>query len=85
LTFAKAIGSCHYVTDFVMGDWLRGRLAQDVATDVERGMGQDATGTSIYGHCYATVLNAYLQKCYFASQLSDHHYNQEMQRDQRVD
>jgi hypothetical protein len=68
-----------------MGDWLRGRLAQDVANDVERGMGQDATGTSIYKHCYATVLNAYLRKSVFASQLSDHHYNQEMQRDQRVD
>jgi hypothetical protein len=68
-----------------MGDWLRGRLPQDVTNDVERGMGQDTTCTSIYRHSYATVLNADLQKSVFASQLSDHHYNQEMQRDQRVD
>jgi hypothetical protein len=85
LTFANVVGSCHYVTNFVMGDWLRGRLAQDVANEVERGMGVDGSGTSIYRHCYAKVLDAYLQTSVFATQFSDHHYNQEMQRQENVD
>jgi hypothetical protein len=85
LIFANAVGSCHFVTDFVMGYWLRGWLAQDVANDVERVMGQDATGTSIYRHCSTKVLDAYLQQSVYAFQLSDHHYNQEMQRGQHPD
>jgi hypothetical protein len=48
-------------------------------------MGQDATGTSIYRHCSAKVFDAHLQKSVYASQLSGHHYNQEMQRGQRPD
>jgi hypothetical protein len=67
LTFANAVGSCYYVTDFVMGDWLRGQLAQDVANDVERVMGTDNTGTSIYRFCSAKVLDAHLQKSIYAS------------------
>jgi hypothetical protein len=85
LTFANAVGSCHFVNDFVMGDWLRGRLAQDVANEVERGLGLDVSRTPIYRHSSAKVLEAYLQTSVFADQFSDHHFNKAMQRPQNVD
>jgi hypothetical protein len=85
LVFANAVGNEYYVDDFVMGDWLRGQLAQDVANDVERVKGSDSYGTSIYRFCSAQVLDNHLLNNIHASQLSDHHFNQEMQRGQRPD
>jgi hypothetical protein len=82
LTFANAVGGCHFVNDQVMGDWLRGRIAQDVANEVERGL--DVSGTPIYRHCSAKVLDAYLQTSVFADKFSDHHFNKAMQRPQNV-
>ncbi len=80
LIFANAVGNEHYVDDFVMGDWLRGLLHQEVANDVDMFMGVDDLGTSIYRHCSAKVLDTYLLGSIYASQLTDHHFNTEMQR-----
>ncbi len=80
LIFANAVGNEHYVDDFVMGDWLRGLLDQEVANDVDMFMGVDELGTSIYRHCSAKDLDTYLLSSIYASQLTDHHFNTEMQR-----
>jgi tRNA G26 N,N-dimethylase Trm1 len=85
LIFANAVGNEYYVDDFVMGEWLWGQLAQDVANDVERVMGRDSSGTSIYRFCSASVLDTHLLGSIYASQLTDHHFIQEMQRGQRSD
>jgi hypothetical protein len=85
LTFANAVGSLHYVNDSVMGEWLRGQLEQDVANDVERVMGNDSQGHSIYRFCSAKVLDLHLQKSIYAAQLSDHHFHKQLQRAQSHD
>jgi hypothetical protein len=85
LIFANAVGNEYYVDDFVMGEWLRGLLHQEIANDVDMFMGVDAFGTSIYRFCSAKVLDTYLLGSIYASQLTDHHFNTEMQRVQRPD
>jgi hypothetical protein len=82
LTFANAVGNEYFVDDFVMGGWLRGLLHQEIANDIDMVMGNDATGTSIYRFCSAKVLDTHLLGSIYASQLTDHHFNSEMQRPQ---
>jgi hypothetical protein len=84
LSFANAVGGCHYVNDGIMGDWLGSRLDQDVANEAECGLGLDVSRTPIYRPCSAKVLYAYLQTSVFADQFSDHHFNKAMQRSQMV-
>ena len=80
LTFANAVGNEYFVDDFVMGGWLRGLLHQEIANDIEMVMGNDASGTSVYRFCSAKVLDTHLLGSIYASQLTDHHFNSEMQR-----
>ncbi len=80
LIFANAVGNEYYVDDFVMGEWLRGLLHQEIANDVDMFMGVDAFGTSMYRFCSAKVLDTYSLGSIYASQLTDHHFNTEMQR-----
>jgi regulatory protein YycI of two-component signal transduction system YycFG len=48
-------------------------------------MGNDSSGDSIYRFCSAKVLDTHLLNSSYASQLTDHQFNQEMQRGQRSD
>jgi hypothetical protein len=84
LTFANVVGGHRYFNDEIMGMWLRSRLEQDVANEALLGMGTDESGTPRYWHSSAKELDVFLQKTVFSDQSSDHHYNKEMGRQQRV-
>jgi hypothetical protein len=65
-----------------MGDYLRSRLAQDVATTIITALGKDSGGSPVYWQAPAKVIDTYLQTSIYASKIFEHKLNVQMSRGQ---
>jgi hypothetical protein len=65
-----------------MGDFLRSRLADDVAEKITIALGKDAEGSTVYWQTTANVIDTYLQTSIYASKISDHTLKVQMSRSQ---